>query len=163
MITWRSLKSNIKWEKENSDVKHYIEKECQLVGRNRMIVKFLNRTSSWSSLFLQFKNRDLWTMSERRKGEVQGAHKLDYSQTHSFQGPNLIALMSFNASHRYKASLPCHYRDIMSRLRNLEWRIRPLSLSFGPRLSTVFNQKSDTIKVLSLENFDQHSFSLNVD
>ena len=42
----------------------------------------------------------------------------------------------------------------MSRLRNLEWRIRPLSLSLGPRLSTVFNQKSDTIRVLSLENSD---------
>ena len=42
----------------------------------------------------------------------------------------------------------------MSRLRNLEWRLRPLSLSFGPRLSTVFNQKSDTIKVLSLESSD---------
>ena len=96
------------------------KRSVNTVGRNRMIVKFLNRTSSWSSLFLQFKNRDLWTMSERRKGEVQGAHKLDYSQTHSFQGPNLIGLMSFNASHRYKASLPCHYRDIMSRLRNLE-------------------------------------------
>ena len=139
------------------------KRSVNTVGRNRMIVKFLNRTSSWSSLFRQLKNRDLWTMSERRKGEVHGAHKLDYSQTHSFQGPNLIALMSFNASHRYKASLPCHYRDIMSRLRNLEWRIRPLSLSFGPRLSTVFNQKSDTIKVLSLENSDQHSFSLYVD
>ena len=69
------------------------------MGTNRMIVKFLNRTSSWSRSFLQLKNRDLWTMSERRKGEVQGAHELDYSQTHSFQGPNLIALMSFNASH----------------------------------------------------------------
>ena len=37
----------------------------------------------------------------KKEGEVQGAHKLNYSQTHPFQGPNLIALMSFNASHTY--------------------------------------------------------------
>ena len=76
------------------------------MGTNRMIAKFLHKTSSWSSLFLQFKNRDLWTMSERRKGEVQGAHKLDYSQTHSSQGPNLIALMSL--MHHIDTKLPYH-------------------------------------------------------
>ena len=35
-----------------------------MVGRNMMILKFLNRTSSWSSLFLQLKNRDFWAMTE---------------------------------------------------------------------------------------------------